>query len=139
MRWRQKLTYEPRPGSTRTITKFLLIPRRDDRGQWRWLETATWEEMYMYTDRGKQWIMWSWVDKKVNVDMQLKPCPFCGHPGERKSVCPHGKIQGEEFYLATVGCSYLGCTAQTTQAGGSEEIAWKYAIALWNRRVGGEY
>lgn len=73
-----------------------------------------------------------------DMDIQLKPCPFCGHQGERKSIKPYRKIKGMQFYLAAIGCSHHGCTAQVTQAAADKETAWEYASALWNRRAESE-
>lgn len=68
------------------------------------------------------------------MEIQLKPCPFCGHPGEHKLIKPYRKMGGVQYYLAEVGCSYYGCTARMTQAAADKETAWKYASDMWNRR-----
>lgn len=54
MRWR-----EPQNGAERTRTAFLLWPR-EIRGEWRWLETATWVEEWM--GDGFWWVDRRWVD-----------------------------------------------------------------------------
>lgn len=44
MKWMSK---KPQLGDMRTITRFLLFPKRINR-EVRWLEKATWVELYRY-------------------------------------------------------------------------------------------
>ena len=65
----------------------------------------------------------------------LKPCPFCGEEAKRKSIKQYRKIKGRgQSYLAIVGCSAYGCTAQVQQAGFDAEKAWEYSENMWNKR-----
>jgi len=65
---------------------------------------------------------------------ELKACPFCGEPGQRKLIKPYRVIRGRgKSYLATVGCS--SCTAIVDQAAFDTETAWKYAADRWTRRA----
>jgi len=45
MRWNEKK--KPKLGDTKTITKFLIFPKKI-KGQWRWLEMASWVKKYDY-------------------------------------------------------------------------------------------
>jgi hypothetical protein len=55
----------------------------------------------------------------------LKPCPFCGSPGER--WCHPGDRDG---YLYSVKCSNLGCGVQTPQVRPEDKASW-----IWSGRT----
>jgi len=58
MRWRK-----PAEGAKRKVSKFLLSPMTIG-NETRWLEWATWEEIYNPFFNGGEWFPWRWVDKK---------------------------------------------------------------------------
>lgn len=64
---------------------------------------------------------------------ELKHCPFCGSPAERKTNKKYRK-----GYVAAVGCTSQLCPAQIQQATlyGVAEDAYKNAAKVWNKRVG---
>jgi hypothetical protein len=45
MRWKQQKGDDPRCGDTRIVRGFLFIPKLIG-GEWRWLEVATWKQIY---------------------------------------------------------------------------------------------
>lgn len=55
MRWKERS--RPRQWDERIVSAFLYIPVKLD-GEWRWLEKATWQEMYGF--RG--WVEMAWLD-----------------------------------------------------------------------------
>ena len=63
---------------------------------------------------------------------ELKPCPFCGSPAERK-----GNRRYRKGYAATVGCTSQRCPAKIEQATlhGTVEDAYIHAENVWNRRA----
>ena len=67
MRW--NTTPFPKDGNTRIVTKFLLLPKCI-KNEWRWLETATYEEVYRPGADGgvliRHWCSQSWVDDSTN-------------------------------------------------------------------------
>jgi len=68
MRWRK-----PAEGAKKKVSRFLLSPMTIGK-ETRWLEWATWEEVYSecnrwiigdeYTNTGGKWLPRRWVDKK---------------------------------------------------------------------------
>ena len=62
-----RLNSNPKPkiGTTRTKSKFLILPKKIN-DQWRWLEKSTWVEKFTYNsyDR-KVWISDRWINEQV--------------------------------------------------------------------------
>jgi hypothetical protein len=60
MKWSSHITPEPLLGETRQVTKFLWFPK-EMAGTWRWLETATWEQVYVLKPMS-DWLYLGWWD-----------------------------------------------------------------------------
>lgn len=64
MRWKQHQKPTPKPGDTRFVTKFLLLPVCIC-GECRWLEKVTIQQRYRdvaWDDLGGAPTMWGWVN-----------------------------------------------------------------------------
>lgn len=68
------------------------------------------------------------MDKQI----ELKPCPFCGHRANKIEMRLHEIIHKAKFQ-ALVGCDI--CTAVVYGFGMTDKEAWDNAIEAWNRRV----
>ena len=66
MRWRNQPNKGPNLWDTRIVTRFLLLPKCKN-GEWRWLEKASWNQVYAecysedfhygsWKDKDDQWI-----------------------------------------------------------------------------------
>jgi hypothetical protein len=60
---------------------------------------------------------------------EIKACPFCGSPSERK-----GNRRYRKGYAATVGCTRCPLKIEQATLCGTVEDAYKHAESLWNRR-----
>jgi hypothetical protein len=58
MRWKVSV-----PGNRRRRRGFLLLPKRIG-SKVRWLERATWSEVYYRGSRLVRWVPYAWVDEK---------------------------------------------------------------------------
>lgn len=68
--------------------------------------------------------------------MELKPCPFCGSDMQNYTVSfkrDKRKFMGVYHQICTIKCDR--CTCSIRQAGTTDEIAERYAIEVWNRRM----
>lgn len=68
---------------------------------------------------------------------KLKPCPFCGSIEENYTVTfkrDKRKVFGIYYQICKIQCDK--CTCTISQAGHTNELAEKNAIAMWNRRAG---
>ena len=66
MRFKSKFYLKDREGEERTVSKFLLFPRRLDSEHWRWLERVDIVEKVLKVDVGGsgEWgnFAWQWIE-----------------------------------------------------------------------------
>ena len=60
MRWKESKHEGPNYGDRRKVTRFLLLPK-ELADEWRWLETASWLQAYVFTDY-EDYRRWYWED-----------------------------------------------------------------------------
>ncbi len=60
MKWFSQKSPEVNLGDTRQVTKFLWFPKEMG-GTWRWLKTATWEQVYVLKPMS-DWLYLGWWD-----------------------------------------------------------------------------
>jgi hypothetical protein len=68
MKWKSRLFLQDRVGETRSVEKFLWLPRLQD-GHWHWLETVTAHQQILRCDVGGsgEWGKYGyyWVTQKI--------------------------------------------------------------------------
>lgn len=64
--------------------------------------------------------------------LNLKPCPFCGSPGE---LCEDEGKTTSKHYTADCACSNCTYVRSPTGWGITKEEAKQKAIAAWNERI----
>jgi hypothetical protein len=60
VRWKESKHEGPNYGDRRKVTRFLLLPK-ELAGEWRWLETASWLQVYVFIDY-EDYRHWRWED-----------------------------------------------------------------------------
>jgi hypothetical protein len=60
VRWKESKHEGPNYGDRRKVTRFLLLPKEFS-GEWRWLEKASWLQVYVFTDY-EDYRRWRWED-----------------------------------------------------------------------------
>ena len=61
MRWSEKKKKITRDGDTKTVTRFLIFPKKLN-GQWRWLEKARWIKKYVWNGDCYEWNDQDWLE-----------------------------------------------------------------------------
>ena len=60
MRWHENNKPQPNSGDRRTVRRFLIFPKEMG-GEWRWLEKASWLQVYAFHDY-EDYRHWRWED-----------------------------------------------------------------------------